>query len=126
MWPRLVNAAVGLWLMAAPDVLDYAGAARTNDRIFGPVAASVAVIAIWEATRSLRWANVAIGLWLVAAPWLLGYGAGPLLNSTAAGLALTAFALMRGRMDARLGGGWRSLLPGRHPPAGDGGRPVSR
>src|SRR5215207_3520539 len=90
MWPRLVNTLVGLWLMAAPAVLDYAGAARTNDRIVGPLAASFAVIAIWEVTRPLRWANVALGVWLLVAPWLLGADRAPLLNETAAGLVLIA------------------------------------
>lgn len=116
-----MNAAVGLWLMAAPAVLGYGGAARTNDRIVGPVAAAVAVIAVWEASRSLRWANVGAGLWLVLAPWFLDYGALPLLHSTAAGFVLMTFAVIPGRMTARLGGGWGALLPGRRVPPEEGG-----
>ena len=113
MWPRIVNAALGLWLMAAPALLDYGGAARTNDRIVGPVAASFAVIAIWEVTRPLRWANVALGVWLLVAPWLPGYDPVPLLNSLAVGACLITFGWIRGPIRHRLGGGWSALLPGR-------------
>ena len=109
MWPRLINAALGLWLMVAPAVLDYGDPARANDRIAGPLAASVAVIAIWEVARPLRWLNVALGLWLLAAPWLLGYPAVAALNSTAVGLVLGGCALIRGRLQQRVGGGWRAV-----------------
>ena len=69
MWPRIVNIALGLWLMVAPSVLDYGDPAAANDRIVGPIAAALAVIAVWEATRPLRWVNVVLGLWLVIAPF---------------------------------------------------------
>lgn len=116
-----MNAGTGLWLMAAPAVLDYGGAARTNDRMVGPVAAAAAVIAVWEATRGVRWLNVAAGVWLILAPWLLDYGLLPLLHSTAAGFVLMTFAVIPGRVEARLGGGWASLLPGRRVPPEEGG-----
>jgi hypothetical protein len=50
MWAQLINALLGMWLMAAPAVLGYIGPARTNDRIIGPLAAGAALIAIWETT----------------------------------------------------------------------------
>ena len=109
MWPRIVNAGLGLWLMAAPAVLDYGGAVRTTDRIVGPLTASVAVIAIWEVIRAVRWANVALGVWLLLAPWLLGYGALPALNSSLIGLIVAALALIRGPLRQRIGGGLSSV-----------------
>jgi hypothetical protein len=51
MWPDLVAAALGIWLMASPAVLSYGGAAGAADRIAGPVVASVALIAAAEAVR---------------------------------------------------------------------------
>ena len=97
--------------MAAPAVLGYGGAAQTNDRVVGPVAATFAVVAIWQATRSLRWVNLAAGLWLLAAPWVLGYGeTAPTVNSLAVGVVLAALALVKGEVTRRFGGGWRSLL----------------
>jgi hypothetical protein len=109
MWPRIVNIALGLWLMVAPSVLDYGDPAAANDRIVGPIAAALAVIAVWEATRPLRWVNVVLGLWLVIAPWPLGYPADATLNSTAVGVLLTGLALVPGRYKERLGGGWSAI-----------------
>jgi uncharacterized membrane protein len=111
-WSRatqVVNAALGIWLMAAPAVLGYNGAARTNDRIAGPVATACALIALHDATRSLRWVNLVLGAWLLIAPWVLGYELLSLLNSTVVGLLLVSSASVRGRSGQRLGGGWSSL-----------------
>lgn len=72
MWAYILNALLGIWLMAAPAALHYAGVASVNDRIVGPVATECAIIAISEVTRPVRWGNVALGLWLVIAPWIYG------------------------------------------------------
>ena len=110
MWARLANTAIGIWLMAAPAVLGYAEPAATNDRIAGPLAATFAIIAIWEVTRALRRLNLALGLWLLAAPWLLGaYPADATLNSMAAGALLAAVSLVRGELRQKYGGGWPAV-----------------
>jgi hypothetical protein len=110
MWPRLINAAIGIWLLGAPNALDYGGAQATNDRIVGPIAATVALVAIWDVTRSLRWVNVLLGAWLLLAPWLLAAGTSPTLNSMICGALLVACALQPGPAGARIGGGWRAVL----------------
>lgn len=110
MWPRIVNAVLGIWLMAAPAVLRYGPPASTNDRIVGPIVASLAIIAIWEPTRPLRWINVLLGAWLLLAPWILGYeGSAETMNSLFAGFLIVGFALIRGRIKERYGGGWSYL-----------------
>lgn len=110
MWTQIVNALLGLWLMAAPAVLAYGSAAQTNDRIAGPLAVTFAVVAIWEATRSVRWGNLLLGLWLVLAPWVLDYGAtASTLNSIIVGVLLAALACVRGSVEHRFGGGWSVL-----------------
>lgn len=110
MWARLANTAVGIWLMAAPAVLGYSGPAAINDRIVGPLAATFAIVAIWEVTRSLRWSNLALGPWLLAAPWLLGgYPAAAMISSLVAGALLALFSLVRGRIRQEYGGGWAAV-----------------
>ena len=109
MWARIASALLGVWLMAAPAALGYAGPARTNDRIAGPAAATVAIIAIWEVTRPVRWANLLIGGWLAIAPVVLGYQSVAAVNSVAVGLLLAALTLVRGRLRQRFGGGWSAL-----------------
>lgn len=108
---RYANIVLGIWLMAAPAVLAYGPPAQTNDRIFGPIAATFATVAVWETTRVLRWANFWIGLWLIAAPWILGYGTMPLVNSIAVGAAMAGLALIRGEIKDTFGLGWSSLWP---------------
>ena len=115
MWAQIINALLGVWLMAAPAVLGYGAPAATNDRIIGPIAASFAVIAWWQATRPTRWVNLPLGLWLLLAPWVLGYGAtAAVVNSMAVGAALAALSLVEGTVDAEFGGGWRAVW-GRRP-----------
>ncbi len=113
MWAQVLNAAIGIWLMAAPAVLRYGDPAQANDRIVGPVAATFAIVAWWEATRSVRWANVPLGLWLLAAPWVLGYDAtAATVNGVAAGLLLIVLATVEGKIENRFGGGWAALKRG--------------
>ena len=110
MWAQFINAALGIWLMAAPAVLGYGTPARTNDRILGPVIATFAIIAWWEATRGVARFNLPLGGWLLLAPWILGYGAtAPIVNSLAVGLLVLGLATVRGTVKKRYGGGWSAL-----------------
>jgi len=109
MWAQIVAFALGVWLTTAPGVLGYGGAARPNDYIFGPLAATAALIAVSQVTRPVRWLNLPFGVWLVLAPWLLGYGRTELINSSLIGLALAGLACVPGARDASFGGGWRAL-----------------
>ena len=70
------NLILGLWLIAAPFVLNYASAAaRGNDVIVGIIVASLAALRVFGAYRAawLSWLNALIGVWLVAAPFVLVY-----------------------------------------------------
>jgi hypothetical protein len=109
MWAQVVSALLGVWLMAAPAALGYGDPARTNDRIVGPIVASLAVVAIWEVTRGLRWVNVVCAAWLLVAPWVLGEGTTAAVNSVAVGSLLLALAFVGGSRRQRFGGGWASL-----------------
>lgn len=107
--PRLLNAGLGVWLLSAPAVLGYRSAAKTNDVVVGALAASVAVIALWEVTRPLRWLNFALGLWLLTAPWALNFEAAAVMNDLIVGMLLATFALWSGRARHSFGGGWASV-----------------
>jgi len=110
MWARLLSAALGVWLMAAPAVLGYRGtAAETSDRIVGPIVVSFAVIALWEVSRAVRWVNLLMALWLLSAPAVLGMAPVPLANSVVVGLVLVLLTLVPERKKERFAGGWRAL-----------------
>lgn len=109
---------VGLWLMFAPSVLGYGGAAATSDRIAGPVIVATAFLAVFAITRGLRWFNLPVGAWLIFAPWILDFEVQPTVSSMVCGVAALVLA-PRGAVDqTRYGGGWLALrradlLPGR-------------
>lgn len=116
MWPRLLNTALGLWLMFAPAVLGYSttdALASSTDRIIGPLVMSAAIAGIWDEIRPLRWVNVVLGALLALAPLVLGPFLGwPIagaVNAVATGLAISGIGLIRGRIDNEFGGGWRSI-----------------
>jgi hypothetical protein len=109
MWARVAASLAGVWLMAAPSALGYAGAARISDLIVGPIAASVAIVAMSEVTRAVRWATLPLGCWAIVSPWLLGSPPAARVSGLVAGAVLAASALARGRRSAQFGGGWRAL-----------------
>lgn len=95
--------------MAAPGWLGYGRPAATSDWIVGPLIATFACIAIWEATRPMRWLNLPLGLWLLTAPWVLEYSRMALVNSLVVGVAVCLLALVGGQVTERYGGGWSML-----------------
>lgn len=110
MWGQIITLALGLWLMAAPSVLGYGGGTTKLAWIVGPLVATFAVIALSGVTRVVRWVNVGLGGALVIlGVAMLGSSAG-IINLVACGTAISAFAVTRGRVHHRYGGGWRALF----------------
>jgi hypothetical protein len=110
MWSHFLVMLLGLWVMAAPDVLQYEGPERMNHHIVGPLVVSAAVIAMAETTRAVRWVNVVLGGWLMVAPVLLGFA--PLhigVRSSLVGAAILGLSLIEGRRQEQMGGGWPRL-----------------
>src|SRR5687768_1736470 len=106
MWPQAINVALGLWLMAAPAVLAYGRPAATFDHIVGPLIATFACIALWEATRSVRWANLPLALSLLAAPWLFDAPIEAKINSALIGMLVASLSCIEGALRHRFDGGW--------------------
>ena len=109
MWGQLMSLLLGIWLMAAPSILEYGNPAAANDWIMGPLVATFATIALWEITRSFRRMNLILGVWLLMAPFVFSYSKIPMMNDIAVGILLTVFSLVRGKIRHSFGGGWSSL-----------------
>lgn len=117
MIARVIGVATGIWLLFAPAVLGYGDPAAVNDRIFGPIVASMAFVAFWEVARPLRWGTLPFGVWLALAPFVLGYeNFDAVVSSVIAGVLIVGSALVRGRINESRGGGWQTLLPDRSVP----------
>jgi hypothetical protein len=111
MIARIVSLAVGLWLMAAPVILDYHGPGQINDRICGPLIASLAIIAVWEVTREVRWVNTVFAFWLIFAPLFLHYITWrSVINSLICAFILLLSSLAPGRRTHSFNGGWTTLV----------------
>lgn len=111
MWAQIINALLGVWLMASPAMFDYHGNGRTNDVIVGPIAVTLAIIAIWEVTRVVGRINVVIGIWLVIASWVLDYeSVTATINVFIVGVMMTALAMTRAQARGDFAGGWRGLV----------------
>jgi hypothetical protein len=109
-WTLIASTAVGVWLMAAPAVLGTTGGAADSDHLVGALAVCVAVIAMAEVGRALRFVNVAFGAWLVVAPLLLDGGAMDYtVSSIVSGAALIALAVPRGAVQERYGTAMRYI-----------------
>jgi hypothetical protein len=82
----------------------------------------MAIIAMAEVTRSVRWVNVALGLWLMLAPVLMGYK--PLhigVYSALIGGAILLLSFVNGPEREQTGGAWRRVWRRRciHPTLGN-------
>ena len=106
-WTLVASAALGVWLMFSPLTFGTEPPMADSDHLIGALAITVAVSAMAEVARPLRFISVLFGLWLIAAPWLLpgatllGAWAGVLT-----GAALIALSLPRGKRSSEHYGGW--------------------
>ena len=106
----LIGAAIGLWLMAAPGVLDYARASRSVDRVVGPVIFALCIASIWPATRWLGRLNIIVGSWLLVSPVVLQAPDRTLVTTMVCGTMLLALAVFSRPTTAETGGGWSVLM----------------
>lgn len=111
MWAQVINALLGIWLTASPAILGLEDKTISNNaHIIGPVVASFAIIAWWEATRVVRLYNVPLGLWLLLAPWVLGYeNPAAIFNDILVGAAIVCFSFIKGNIEGSYGGGWSAI-----------------
>ena len=109
MWQRLLTIALGLWLMVAPDVLPANSASSVIDRIAGPVAIFVGVLALRAVTRPIRVLNVLTGMFLLILPWVATAPGAMLWNAELCGWLLIVLALPQGAVRQRVGGGWLAV-----------------
>ena len=101
--------AIGIWMMAAPSVLGFAGTAEAIARTVGPILTTLSVIAVSECTRDVRLANIPLGVFLISAPLFIGQPLDAAVNGIATGAAVVLLSRVRGQVRSRFAGGWRSL-----------------
>ncbi len=93
--------------MFSTAVFDTHGPIADSDHLVGALIITVAICAMAEVARPLRFINVLFGIWLIGAPWLLeGANAGATSNDMIAGLVVIALSLPRAQRSAEHYGKW--------------------
>jgi hypothetical protein len=106
-WRLLVNAMLGASLMFTRLLFGTVPPMANSDHLIGALIVTVAVMAMAEVGRSLRFINIEFGLWLVIAPWIWN-GA----SNTASwmeviiGVAVILLSLPRGKRSNEHYGSW--------------------
>ncbi len=106
-WTLVASAGLGVWLMFSRLVFGTEPPLANSDHLVGALIVTVAVIAMAEVARPLRFLNVVFGAWLIAAPWMLG-GAATLAAwaGVVVGLAIMALSLPRCTRSKEHYGSW--------------------
>lgn len=106
-WTLLASAAVGATLMFTRLLFDTEPPLAHSDHLVGALIVTVAVMALAEVGRPLRFINVAFGLWLLAVPWVLDGGStAASVGGVIAGIAVILLSLPRGRRSSEHYGSW--------------------
>jgi hypothetical protein len=110
-WTLVASTVIGIWMMATPLTLGTAPPLYHSDHVAGCLVILIAVMAMAEIARPVRFLNVALGLWIAASPFLLTGGAvAGTVGNVIAGLALAALSLPRGTRSTEHYGGWDRLI----------------
>jgi uncharacterized membrane protein len=100
-----VQCAVGIWLMARPDILPAAGITANLDHVLGAMVVTVAAVASAEVTRTVRFANVLLGIILVVVALLFALHL-PLIffSELICGIVLVVVSIPKGDIFERYAG----------------------
>jgi nucleoside-diphosphate-sugar epimerase/uncharacterized membrane protein len=110
-WTLAASTLVGVLLMATPLILGSEGELYFSHHIVGCLVITIAVAAMAEIARALRFLNLALGAWVVASPFLLG--SADLIHQLGAavlGGLLIALSLPRGKRSDEQYGGWNHMI----------------
>jgi len=114
MWARVFTLVLGLWLMIAPDLLQFGKVISDNDHIIGPLIATFSIIAMSECTRNVRLWNLPLAAWLLLAPWILGYDQTTAIASDlTVGVLTLRVTFVKQKRKKQFGGGWAVLFKSR-------------
>lgn len=110
-WTLLASVALGVWLMATPLTLGNAAPLYFSDHVIGCLVITIAVTAMAEVARPLRFLNVALGVWVAASGFMLdGSGTGGPLPNLLAGAALVLLSLPLGTRSKEHYGVWDRFI----------------
>ena len=107
-WTLLASCVVGAWLMFSPAIFSTTGLMADSDHLSGAMIITIAVSALAEVGRPLRFLNVLFGLWLIVGPWVAmdPSNVTGVWNDIVCGLLIVGLSLPRGRQSEEHYGYW--------------------
>jgi nucleoside-diphosphate-sugar epimerase/uncharacterized membrane protein len=110
-WTLVASVAIGLMLLAAPLISGASGPLYSSAHVAACLVITIAVTAMAEVARAVRFINVPIGLWIAASPLFLDGGSQMwILFNLLAGLLLVALSLPRGARSREHYGSWDRMI----------------
>ena len=96
-WQDPVNAVLGVWLIASPWVLGFAGNsfALSNAVLVGIALMAAALGATFVPRAWEEWTEAGLGAWMMVSPWILGFNTlyVATVTAVATGAVILALAL---------------------------------
>ena len=106
-WTLVATVLLGMVLMTTPFLVSVGEPLYFSNHIAGCLAIMIAVTAMAEVVRPVRWLNAIVGGWVAASPFVMeGGSSAAMALDLAVGLALVALSLPRGRRSGEHYGGW--------------------
>ncbi|OAP36958.1 vitamin K epoxide reductase [Sinorhizobium glycinis] len=106
-WTLVASVFLGAVLMTTPLIFGSSPPLYYSDHVAGCLVVMIAVTAMAEVARPVRFLNVALGAWVAASPFLFSGGATVAgFADVLIGLGLTALSLPRGTRSDEHYGGW--------------------
>lgn len=105
-WTLVASTLAGAQLMITPLAFGTSPPLYFSDHVTGCLVIMVAVTAMAEVARAVRFLNIALGAWIALSPFILAGGAAASLANLAIGALLVGLSLPRGTRSAAHYGGW--------------------
>ncbi len=103
-WNLILSFLLGIWLMASPALFKSHNVLAMSNYIAGPFVATVSVIGLAEACRSIRFVNILLGICLALIPLFAPVKDAPnLVNNILVGLLVIGLSLPKGKIKERYG-----------------------
>jgi len=110
-WTPVASTVLGALLMTTPLIFGTEPPLYFSDHIAGCLVIMVAVTAMTEVVRPVRFLNIVVGVWIIASPLLLDGGpTTSLIADVVIGLALIRLSLPRGTRSDEHYGGWDRVI----------------
>jgi uncharacterized membrane protein len=100
----LLSAALGVWLLFSPGIFGVDGVVANSTYILASLVVTIAVIAMAEVARAVRFVNILLAVALIVAPFVLGAPSGASTwNGVVSGILLITLSLRRGKIHENYG-----------------------